>query len=196
MTRKKRIVWVPYGYRLRTSFRQGNKVKQGYQAALNQEPLNQDKPDEKGLEEAATYGVSDSSSKESLTEQAPSKKGESYVEQSLETVPQIASFEPESNPYKAYLNDMMLCLEGIPRETFVQELEKVKPSDDVVSNALMDQNLLENYVGEQTKNGPESDLSAPTKQSNAVGVIKKDGSHQPHLRWLPEIVPSLLANKQ
>lgn len=112
MKKNKRVIWVPYGYRRRSIVRQIARRAHSRQDVQETQTSTGHSHNELSAKEKPKREDKDLSSLNS---------GDSPTEVSDS---RVASFSPEFNPYRAYLNDMMHCLSGIPSETFLYEPKK------------------------------------------------------------------------
>ncbi|NVD06511.1 hypothetical protein FCU94_06255 [Vibrio sp. JPW-9-11-11] len=120
MKKTKRVIWVPYGYRRRSIVRQTARrarSRQDVQEVQELQTSTDHSHNERSAKEKPNKGEKDLSilnSGDSATQDSDSR---------------VASFSPEFNPYRAYLNDMMHCLSGIPSETFLYEPKKEREAE-------------------------------------------------------------------
>ncbi|NGN96223.1 hypothetical protein G5S52_00705 [Grimontia sp. S25] len=125
MKKTKRIIWVPYGYRRRSVIRKASRTSH---SESDLPTRSSEETFERGQERTSSNSceiqVKAKGTEITNTEPASSSK--------KENTSKVASFSPDFNPYKAYLNDMMHCLSGIPAETFIYEPRITKESEQVV----------------------------------------------------------------
>ncbi|CCN69075.1 hypothetical protein [Vibrio nigripulchritudo] len=120
MRRRRRTIWIPYGYRLKSNLklreRQNTKPTSHEREPLEpvaetQPPLNE--PSIQRSENREEHVIP----KEEL---APcTAQAQTQTQASFEDTSSVAQFDDALNPYKSYIQDLSLCLTGMPKETFL-----------------------------------------------------------------------------
>ncbi|CCO46342.1 hypothetical protein VIBNISOn1_1750014 [Vibrio nigripulchritudo SOn1] len=118
MRRRRRTIWIPYGYRLKSNLklreRQNTKPTSHERepselVAETQSPLNE--PSAQHSENREEHVIPE--------EEKQLTSSSEQAQASLEDTSSVAQFDDALNPYKSYVQDLSLCLTGMPKETFL-----------------------------------------------------------------------------
>ncbi|CCN80538.1 hypothetical protein VIBNISFn27_90010 [Vibrio nigripulchritudo SFn27] len=119
MRRRRRTIWIPYGYRLKSNLKlrdrqniepTSHEHEPSESVAETQPLLNE--PNAQHSEKREDHVIP----KEEEEELAPNT---AQAQASLEDTSSVAQFDDALNPYKSYVQDLSLCLTGMPKETFL-----------------------------------------------------------------------------
>lgn len=141
--REKRVIWVPYGYRL----------KRRYRAKLSK--ANRKKDQTVTEKKAAPDAIS--VQPVSMPQKAENNSRGVVDNQAIKNTGTVASFDASFNPYHAYVNDMMTCLTSIPKESFV-----------VGQNAAPEDIKLADNPSEQEEQGKKEENAEPPSNANTI----------------------------
>ncbi|BCL68463.1 hypothetical protein TUMSATVNIG1_04000 [Vibrio nigripulchritudo] len=123
MRRRRRTIWIPYGYRLKSNLklreRQNTKPtshehEPSELVAETQSPLNE--PSVQHSEKREDHVIP---KEEELAPSTAQAQAQAQAQASFEDTSSVAQFDDALNPYKSYVQDLSLCLTGMPKETFL-----------------------------------------------------------------------------
>ncbi|KJY75693.1 hypothetical protein [Vibrio nigripulchritudo] len=118
MRRRRRTIWIPYGYRLKSNLKlrdrqniepTSHEHEPSEPVAETQSPLNE--PSVQHSENREEHVIPE--------EEKQLTSSSEQAQASLEDTSSVAQFDDALNPYKSYVQDLSLCLTGMPKETFL-----------------------------------------------------------------------------
>ncbi|CCN46030.1 hypothetical protein MADA3029_450018 [Vibrio nigripulchritudo MADA3029] len=118
MRRRRRTIWIPYGYRLKSNLklRDRQNIEPTSHEHEPSEPVAETQP----LLNEPSAQYSEKREDHVIPEEEKQLKSSSEQAQaSLEDTSSVAQFDDALNPYKSYVQDLSLCLTGMPKETFL-----------------------------------------------------------------------------
>ncbi|EGU61381.1 hypothetical protein VINI7043_14290 [Vibrio nigripulchritudo ATCC 27043] len=120
MRRRRRTIWIPYGYRLKSNLKlrdrqniepTSHEHEPSELVAETQSPLNE--PSAQHSENREEHVIPEEE------KQLTSSSEQAQAQASFEDSSSVAQFDDALNPYKNYVQDLSLCLTGMPKETFL-----------------------------------------------------------------------------
>ncbi|UAB69954.1 hypothetical protein INR79_15805 [Vibrio sp. SCSIO 43132] len=225
MRRRRRTIWIPYGYRLKSNLklRERQNIKPTSHEHEPSEPVAETQPplNEPSIQRSENREDHVIPKEEEL---APST---AQAQASFEDSSSVARFDDTLNPYKSYVQDLSLCLTGMPKETFLayddqkghhdlfdhpdteniqgdplSSSESDSPDVDIACDQIEcvysdhESSLLdEEAKPDQSNHQAESDYHDTKKTEANPKYIPKPKSSGPHLRRLPGIAACLLSGK-
>lgn len=115
--RRRRVVWVPRGYRLKSRYRKANKTQ--LVAATVQEESVISSPEASENTPPVSQANQDSPSpKEPLMQET------AEVTSTANTESKLAEFDASFNPYQSYVQDLARCLTSMPKSVFTASSEE------------------------------------------------------------------------
>lgn len=123
--RRRRVVWVPRGYRLKSRYRKANKT-QPVEATVQEESVISSPESSENTPPVSQANQDSPSPKEPLMQET------AEVTSTTNTESKLAEFDASFNPYQSYVQDLARCLTSMPKSVFTASSEE-KP--EVPSNA-------------------------------------------------------------